>query len=117
LNCILGATIETDLTSIAKEVGNAPDVLYRLARMKEAREMCIPRGRTMISIEPVVQFSPDFAARLKTVASDIIYIGVDSGKNGLPEPSPDELQGLIDELRAFTDVRLKAGIERLLPDA
>ncbi len=112
LNRILGATIETDITSIAAEVSDAPDVLYRLDRMAELKD----EHTTMISIEPGMKFSQDFAVRLKSVAPDIVYIGVDSGNNWLPEPTPDELRSLITELRTFADVRLKKGIERLLPD-
>jgi len=41
--------------------------------------------------------------------------GADSGHNGLPEPTPDELAEFIDLLRPFTKVHLKSNLKRLLP--
>jgi len=111
LNCIIGTTVETDKAMVTASVSDVPvsglDRLYWLGAVKQGI-------KTMISIEPVMKFSHIFADNIKDTSPYIVYIGVDSGKNGLPEPSPDELQGLIDELRTFTDVRLKSGIERIL---
>ena len=116
LNCVLGATVETDDAYVAYEFyDNAPSVEHRMFYMWELRgREEIPGVRRMISIEPVMKFTSDFAERLEAVAPDHVYIGVDSGKNGLPEPTADELAGLIEDLRGFTDVRLKKGIERIL---
>ena len=115
LNCIAGATIETDADAIGGWASYAPGVLQRLGEMELVREVF--ELRTMISIEPIMKFTERFAERLRTVDPYIVYIGVDSGHNNLPEPTADELRGLIAELRTFTDVRLKKGIERILPEA
>lgn len=112
-NFILGATIESDILKISRMVGDAPGNMIRLGDMKDVKAAC-PSAKTLISIEPVMKFSAKFAGRLRAVAPDIVYVGVDSGNNALPEPTTDELRGLIDELKTFTDVRLKTGIERLL---
>lgn len=112
-NYILGATIETDRHLVGAALGSAPSVLGRLGVMADLKQV-YTECRFMISIEPVAWFTNEFPSILRAVAPDIVYVGVDSGKNNLPEPSPEELQGLIDELGTFTDVRLKAGIERIL---
>ena len=114
-NYILGATIETDRMDIAAGLGEAPNVLRRIGMMAELGST-YPKATTMISLEPVVKFSLEFANMLRFVAPDVVYIGVDSGNNGLSEPEPDELRGLIKDLKMFTDVRLKKGIERILPE-
>lgn len=112
-NFILGATVESDILKMSNLVGDAPGNLIRLCDLKDAKEAC-PSARIMISIEPVMKFTGKFADRLRAVAPDIVYFGVDSGHNGLPEPSGDELRGLIDEVRGFTKVILKKGIERIV---
>ena len=116
LNCILGSTIETDIDEWDRMAGKAPFVRERLLEMGTARQW-FPDLAMMISIEPVMKFTPELATILKFIRPDIIYVGVDSGKNGLPEPTADELRTLIAELRTFTLVRLKKGIERILPEA
>lgn len=115
-NFILGATIESDILKMSKMVGDAPGNMIRLGDMKEVKAAC-PSVKTMISIEPVMKFRPEFARYLRAVSPDIIYIGADSGNNGLPEPPAAELRELIAELRTFTDVRLKKGLDRLLAPA
>lgn len=114
LDCVLGATIETDEPEISQEVGVAPDPLCRLEFMK--RVVFENPVHTMISVEPVMKFSGGFGGKLADVGPGSIYIGVDSGKNALPEPTRDELRGLIRELEEymFIDVRLKKGIERIV---
>jgi len=112
---ILGSTVESDLQSVVEPCNSflTPTVGDRGDSMSAIKES-YSTMKTMLSVEPVMKFSKDFGKWLQKRKADVIYVGVDSGKNGLPEPSPDELQGLIDDLRTFTDVRLKEGIERLL---
>jgi len=110
---ILGATVETDLTKVARSVSDAPDPLYRMAHMKEIKEE-YPNVQTMLSIEPVMRFTPVFAERIEAVLPDIVYIGVDSGKNGLLEPTRDELIRLIIYVSEVAELHLKKGIERIV---
>lgn len=114
---ILGATVETNLEAVLEpyKAYRTPTVGNRLDSMEMIRERFWSGVTTMLSIEPVVQFDPDFSVDIYDAGVNMVYIGLDSGNNGLPEPSADELRTLIDELKAFTDVRLKKGIERILP--
>ena len=112
LDCILGTTIETDASAKLQEVGIAPDPLFRIEFIK--RVGIENPVQTMISVEPVMKFTEDFGKRLEDTQPGIVYIGVDSGGNGLPEPTRDELARLIIAVGEFTDVRLKNGIERIL---
>lgn len=114
LNCILGATIETDLSGLGHSFGSAPSGRHRLMSIGLAKS--VAKHRTMISVEPAMKFSRDFVARLRGANPDIIYIGADSGNNGLPEPTAGEVMELIAGLREFTDVRLKANLRRLIGD-
>lgn len=110
LNCILGTTIETDVDPIAGNVSDAMNILGRLYWIAAAKQ----GAKTMISVEPIMTFSGFFADDLRNAAPNIVNIGADSGNNGLPEPSADELRGLIAELETFTEVIQKKGLERLL---
>ena len=113
---ILGATIETDLERLVRPLKSqaTPTVENRLNWMEKIRAEFWSDVKTMISVEPVVKFSGDFSARIYDAGPDIVYIGADSGNNGLPEPSADELRGLVADLEAFTVVKLKKGLDRLL---
>lgn len=116
-NSILGATIEGWIWDCMSGRTSAPSFGARMNAMAGIRRRW-PATKLMVSIEPVigVQLGRWFADEIERIAPDIVYIGVDSGKNGLPEPTADELRGLIVELREFADVRLKNGIERILPE-
>lgn len=113
IDCILGATVETDDLNISQDIGCAPDPLGRLEFLRRVG-IEYSSAEIMISIEPVMKFSEDFWKRIEAVDSEIVYIGVDSGKNGLPEPTRDELIRLIIAVNEFTDLRLKKGIERIV---
>jgi len=116
IKCIVGATIETDINEVGSSVGDAPAVRDRLRALGYVKLLFrhTDHIRTMVSLEPVMKFSSDFAVLLQFINPDIVYVGVDSGNNDLPEPTAEELAGLISELETFTDVRLKRGIERIL---
>lgn len=114
LNCIIGATIETDLDIVACSFSSAPTAWDRLRNIGVAKNY-FPSLRTMVSIEPVMKFSRDFATVLRFISPDIIYIGRDTGHNGLPEPTDDELRALVTELLdAGIDVRLKKSLDGLM---
>jgi DNA repair photolyase len=110
MDCIIGATIETDIDDIGFAVSGAIPVSDRLYWMKLAEQTL----QTMFSIEPVMKFSEDFWKYIEDANPDIVYIGVDSGSNGLPEPSADELAQLIIAVGEFTEVYLKKGVDRIL---
>ena len=69
-----------------------------------------------VTIEPIMDF--DLAPLVKLVKRcepEQVNIGADSGGNGLPEPPADNVLTLISELKAFTRVKLKPNLKRLLP--
>jgi hypothetical protein len=111
----LATTIETDRMGVID-----PYTAYwtpSLGNRRDSMDMIkvgFPDVKTMISIEPVMKFGVAFGKFLEYALPDIIYIGADSGHNGLPEPSADELRDLIAELEAFTTVIQKKGLARLL---
>jgi hypothetical protein len=44
-----------------------------------------------------------------------VNIGADSGKNGLPEPSPEKVRTLVHILEKHTTVHIKPNLKRLAP--
>ena len=71
--------------------------------------------KTMITIEPIMEFSFwDFYSWLECASPDQINIGADSGNNNLPEPSKEKILELIAELENFTTVFQKDNLKRLL---
>jgi hypothetical protein len=45
-----------------------------------------------------------------------VNIGADSGKNGLPEPSPEKVRTLVHILEKHTAVHIKPNLKRLVPE-
>lgn len=111
----LATTIETDIQPVVEPYTAylTPSVGNRRDSMDMIR-IGFPQVKTMVSVEPVMRFNISFGKFLEYALPHRVYIGADSGNNGLPEPSADELRELIAELETFTDVRLKKGLDRLL---
>lgn len=86
-NCICGATIETDITW---DVSDAPPQLERFAAMRKLKH-----PRLMISVEPVMDFTPDFQNQIFSVYPEFIAVGYDNYNNGLTEPELDDVEALI----------------------
>lgn len=103
---ILGITIESDTL----HVGNTPDPLERGRHF-----LALPSPR-FITIEPVLRFSPWFAAWIAGLRPDFVNIGADSKHTpGLPEPTAAELRRLLDTLTAAgIQIRTKRNLARLL---
>jgi DNA repair photolyase len=106
----LGTTIETDKEF---KISNAPPIESRLAGIRQAKK---DFGiKTFITVEPILSFTPYFAAAIKNADPDWINIGADSKYCNLPEPTKDELIDFIDALRILSVViRKKSNLERLL---
>jgi len=81
-NCLLGTTIETDLDKlyIRESISLAPKPSLRLKAMKELT------GKKVISIEPVIRFSENFANEIASLNPWLVYYGHDNYNNNLPEP-------------------------------
>lgn len=99
-----GITLETNWPT--EVVSNAPNPIDRLVV-----------GVDYITIEPIMMFDLEkFIWMIEKIDPHWINIGADSGNNGLPEPSEDDILQLIKELRVLGyDVRLKPNLERLAP--
>ena len=78
----------------------------RLAAMMILRKECL--WPLMISIEPIMTFDRGmFLSYLRDIAPAFVYIGYDNHGNHLPEPTLEETQPLIADLKEFTEVREK----------
>jgi len=104
LRSVFGTTIESNRS----EVGSAPLPYLRYQAMRE-----MP-GHKMVSIEPVMDFDLFTMVKwIQEIAPDFVSIGADSKGHHLPEPSPNKLNKLIEEMTKFTEVRVKDNLRRL----
>lgn len=51
---------------------------------------------------------------IKQIEPEFVSIGSDSKGKGLEEPSPDKVKKLIEELKKFTQVKIKDNLKRLM---
>jgi len=104
-NFIYGTTIETNRTT---NISKAPNTIERAKYIEHFN------GRTMVSIEPIMDFDLDIFVRwIKLIQPKFVSIGADSKGHNLPEPSADKVKALIKELKKFTEVKLKDNLARL----
>lgn len=105
---ILGTTLESD---IDYNISYAPIPEDRAHYMEELSKMGF---ETMVSIEPIMKFDPiNFVRLIKQINPKFVSVGADSKKHGLVEPDAASIQCLIDELRKFTQVKIKSNLRRL----
>ena len=68
-----------------------------------------------VTIEPIMRFELNrFKEMVLDLRPDFVSIGADSQGHNLPEPTSEEIQALIRELRKGTEVRLKSNLTRIL---
>jgi len=102
---ILGTTIETNRDY---EVSQAPTSEARMLAMQD-----LPQPK-MVSIEPIMDFDLDILVQWITSINPLfVSIGADSKGHNLPEPSPEKIEALIEELRGKTDIYIKGNLRRL----
>lgn len=106
---ILGTTIETNRKTFS--ISKAPIPYSRMCAMYN-----LPKNiKTMISIEPIMEFRLDKLVEwIKCLKPKYVSIGADSKGCRLPEPGPEKVQKLIEELKKITKVKLKGNLKRLL---
>lgn len=69
----------------------------------------------MITIEPIMDFNLKlFINIIKQINPKWVNIGADSKNHNLPEPSPEKVKQLIEELKRFTEVKIKDNLKRLM---
>jgi len=104
---IYGTTIETNRDY---KVSKAPDTELRAITMTGMTGV-----KKLVSIEPVMDFDTDiFTHWIKDINPSFVSIGADSKGHRLPEPSPEKLKALIENLQKFTEVKIKSNLKRLL---
>lgn len=86
-NCTLGATIETDNDLC---LSCAPSRRERIDAMK-----FLDFPNKMLSIEPIMKFSPNFATEIIAIRPDFVAVGYDNYNLGLPEPALLTTEALI----------------------
>ncbi len=106
-NVIQGITIETNRWY--SQISKAPPPLIRYNNILDSRHQ-----RKLVSIEPVMDFDPEFVRWLVDISPDIIQIGADNYRHNLPEPSWDKVASLISKLEdAGMKGEQKDGLARL----
>jgi len=91
---------------------NAPDPVKRAFDFST-----IPIEEKYITIEPIMDFDPQsLVSMIYSCKPQQVNIGADSGGNNLPEPGPQKIEELIEELDVFTTVKKKKNLSRLMRD-
>ena len=104
---ILGTTIETNRDY---GISNAPVPFERMVEMHT-----LAYGQGMCNIEPIMDFDLNILVDwMEQMMPKYVSIGADSGDNKLPEPNPEKVKALIDELKKFTEVRIKPNLNRII---
>ena len=105
LNVVLGTTMESNYIN---DSSNAPSTAARFSYL-----LALEHPRKYITIEPIFDFNLDNMIRIvKVVAPEFVYIGYlnpewKAKKLQLVEPPLQKTLELIEELKKFTEVRLK----------
>ena len=116
----IGTTIETDLFLdsqyyVQNNISKAPFIADRYLSMLNKDLGVFKR---FVTIEPIMQFSKELIRWMGMLNPDLIFIGANTSKINLPEPTKDELQDLIYALYdvvGVPNVYLKSNIRRLIP--
>jgi hypothetical protein len=91
-------------------ITSAPSPLERATAFQQ-----IYWKRKMISIEPIMDFDlEELVVWIKNLKPEFVSIGADSQRNNLPEPSKEKIERLIEELKKFTEIKLKSNLKRLM---
>ena len=101
VNVVLGITLESDI--YYGEISKAP---FPYERVHSFELLDFPRK--FVTIEPILEFNFSvFLGWIQELNPERVYIGYDTKKCGLPEPSPLKVMKLIKELSRFTKVKKK----------
>jgi hypothetical protein len=104
---ILGTTIESNRIFDGTKAPSPEDRWYEMFNLGGFDNM--------VSIEPIMDFDLDILVNmLEKLNPKYISIGADSQNSNLKEPTKENIEALIIELRKFTEVKLKDNLKRLL---
>lgn len=102
LNCITGATVETNRPN---NFSYAPSPMSRLYAMEDLGG----NMKKMLAIEPIMDFDlEEFVMAIKRVNPLFVYVGYDNWHCNLPEPCLAKTKELIQHLSNFTKVKTKS---------
>ncbi len=102
-NVMLGITLETNEYPHGYRPSKAPLPWHRYILFKDLKY-----PRKVITIEPIMEFRYEILLNwIIALKPERVYIGYDTKKNNLPEPSIEKTRKLIDELEHFTKVKQK----------
>lgn len=104
-NCVCGITMETDY-SISDKITRAPHPEKRLDNLIWLKSY-YPQLKTFICIEPIMDFSENFAEKVKKAEPWAVAVGYDNYNMGLPEPELSKTKELILEIEKYTTVYKK----------
>jgi hypothetical protein len=113
----LGTTIEETATVTEYyKMTKAPSTDSRHLAMQ--RLNTYPHFRRFVTIEPIMKFDIRYMVSwMRDMKPDLVFIGADTGKHNLPDPTGEEVKDLIFELRDFTIVECKKNLERIVGKA
>lgn len=102
---VLCTTIETN-RYYPEIMNNAPKIEERVKMMEDIAKQGLP---TMVTAEPLIQFDlNEMVSFIKRCNPKLVNIGRNSCRSiVLPEPTKEEVQQLISELKEFTKVNIK----------
>lgn len=108
---IFGTTLESNREY--KDIyGNAPQIMQRYDAIADISN---DREKVIVTIEPILDFdTEDFLGMLHIINPKWVNIGADSKGHNLPEPPKEKVLALIEELRGFTEVKIKPNLKRII---
>lgn len=110
-NSVCGTTIESDAYLAA--MADSPAPRWRRDYMQKLSEAGF---ETMVTVEPIMRFTPALISFIKRIRPSWVNIGADSQGHNLPEPDPAKIRDLVAALSEFTEVKIKDNLKRLCPD-
>jgi len=104
---MLGTTIETN-REYKDSKAPSPEDRYSCMVLFEGHKI-------FVTLEPIMDFDLDVLVKwLRDIKPDFVNVGADSKGCNLPEPPPEKVQALINELQKFTEIRNKSNLNRIL---
>jgi len=110
---VICVTVESNIPWPGISTAQQPYDRFESLRRIECKEK-------MITIEPIMDFDVITFANMIISCDPIqVNIGADSGRNNLPEPTPEKIERLIEYLKAEANtpvkIHLKNNLRRILP--
>lgn len=110
---VLGTTLESN-REYPEIYRNAPSTKDRYFSIEKISNEQI----VMVTIEPILDFDLNpFIEMLYYIKPSWINIGADSKGHNLPEPPAEKIKIFIEELKGFTQVKIKKNLERIMKGA